>query len=236
MKNTSRRSFGEQLAVAIVTFLVIAFSSIATFGQQTATQSKDDKDCQRKEHDTPPPTLLMSGSWIFEVRTERNHDWSTRTATMEGGRTAYSHYVPAHDRCGAPATKPIHIAHIKIVDGSGEMLYRLDNDDKDHIKPIKIKTFMSADKAEFISVNTDAKNFVVTFFENRKLEKEEPSMDPEPEPTRKRQRALYKDNSGENKQIFGIEVVKDDYTVYGLKLDSIKAARELRIMIWWEEN
>jgi len=236
MKNTSRRTFGKQLAVAIAIFSVIVFSSIATFGQQTKTQSKDDKDCQRKEHDTPPPTLIMSGSWIFEARTETNHDWSTRTGTTEEGRTAYSHFVPAYDRCGAPATKPMHIAHIKIVDGSGEMLYRLDNDDNAHLAEIKIKTFMSADKSEFISLKANDKNFVITFFENRKLEKEEPSMDPEPEPTRKRQRALYKDNGGGNKQIFGIEVVKDDYTVYGVKLDGFKGARELRIMIWWEEN
>lgn len=234
MKNISRRTFGKQLAVAIAILSIIAFSSIATFGQQTATQSKADKDCQRKEHDTPPPTVLMSGSWIFEARTERNHDWSNTTTTTVEGRNAYIHNVPAYDGCGAPATKPIHIAHIKIVDGSGEMLYRLDNDNKDNVE---IKTFMSANNREFVTLKAADKNFVLSFFENRKLMKEEPSMDPQGDPTKKRQRALYKDTGGgADPQIYGIEVSRAGSIVYGMKLEGFKAARELRIMIWWEEN
>jgi hypothetical protein len=227
MKRTSRRSFGTQLAVAIATLSVIAFGN-TSLGQQTASQRKPSPDCQRKEHDTPPPTMLVSGSWIFEASTEKDHDWSTTTETTVGEQKAFNHYVPAYDRCGAAATADIYIAHVKIVDGSGEMLYHLDNDKKEEIK---VKTFMSAGKEEFVSLTTEKKNFVLTFFENRELKKEEPS---ESDKSKNRQRALYKDKGGNDGKIYGIEVSKDIYTVYGVKLDGHPAAQELRIMIWWE--
>ena len=236
MKKTSRLTFGKQLAVAIATLSVIAFSTSTALSQQTNTQTESSKDCERKEHDTPPPTVLMSGSWIFEARTEKNHDWSvTSNRMIEGGRKEYTHKVPAYDGCGKPAKKDIFIAHVKIVDGSGEMLYRLDNDKKERIE---IRTFMSSDKKESVTLKVYEKDFLITFFENRKLEKEEPSMDPEGDPKKKRQRALYKDTGGskDHPEIYGIEVSQADYTVYGKKLYGHKALKELRIMIWWEEK
>lgn len=231
MKTTSRRSFGKHLTGAIVTLPLTALAGKTALGEQP-DQQKPVLSNNRNEHDTPPPVIIMAGSCIFEARTEKDHVWTTFGSGNLGNKPARVHKVPAYDNNGDPANGPIHIAHIKIVDGSGEMLYRLDNDDKDDIT---ITTFLKKDKSELASLKADGTDFSITYLDNKKLEKEDPSMDPEEETKNKRQRAKYKDENAKDGKIYRIEVSGDKAGIlYGLKVNGHKAATELRVMVWWE--
>lgn len=239
MKKTSRRNFGKQLTGALAA-LPMATLATPIVSAQEKTQTKahgGDLVDIRNQHDTPPPVILMSGSWIFEARTELNHIWTTTAATTLGGKPALMHKVPAYDNQNNPATKPIYIAHIKIVDGSGEMLYRLDNEDKD---AIAINSYLKNDKTESAVLKTDNKDFVIVFLDDKKLENkaDDPSMDPEEDVKTipRRQRARYKNEKNKNGKIYSIEISGAKAGLLcALKLENHKAARELRIMCWWEQ-
>jgi hypothetical protein len=233
MKKTSRRSFGKQLTGAMAGLPLVNLPR-KTAGCGDDTQRNTSANSNRNEHDTPPPVIIGSGSLIFEARTESKHDWTTTAATTLGGRSALSHTFPAYDNAGQPATSNIHIAHVKIVDGSGEMVYRLDNGDKDDIT---ITILMDKGKSEIATLRTDKKNFIITFLDTKKLDSNagDPSMDTEDDPTKKRQRARYRDNAGNQKDIYGIEVASDKAgLLLSLKLQDHKARKELRVMSWWE--
>jgi hypothetical protein len=176
----------------------------------------------------------MSGSLIIEARTDKGHDWTKYDS--DGNR--FKHKVPIHDKDGNPPSGNIRFGHIKIVDGSGEMVYRLDNDYKD---PITVTAFMSKDKTEFVTLTVDGINLVIGLPDKRKLEQNasDPSMDPpdplDPKPEdKRRQRVRYKDTGGNEGKINHIEVSSNEVVLYGLKVDGYKAAKELRVMIWWE--
>jgi len=110
MKKTSRRSFGKQLTGFLVSLPVVA-TAIQVKGQ-------DQKDVGRpktqeeieKEHDTPPPVLIAEGSLTVETTSQFG-------GPVAAGQTRKKHFM------GVGA---LRIAHIKILDGSGEMLYRND--------------------------------------------------------------------------------------------------------------
>jgi len=235
MKKTSRRNFGKQLTAAMAA-LPLANLATNVSSNDSEPQKTSAVNNNRNEHDTPPPVLIGSGSLLFEARTEANHDWTTTTPTTLGGKAARSHAFPAYDNAGAVATGDIHIAHIKIVDGSGEIIYRLDNDDKQDI--ITITAYMDGGKSELATLTTNQRSFVITFLADKKLENKatDPSMDTDDDPKTKRQRARYKDSGGgAEKEIYGIEVSSVKLgPLYSLKLQGHKGRKELRVMSWWE--
>jgi hypothetical protein len=113
MKKTSRRSFGKQLsgALAAVPLATIALRESAS-AQRPARPRRQALDREFfNEHDTPPPVLVGEGSLTVET----THPFGN---SVPMGVSRKRHYVP--DYIG------YSIAHIKIVDGSGEMLYRND--------------------------------------------------------------------------------------------------------------
>jgi hypothetical protein len=75
------------------------------------------------QHDTPPPTLFMQGSCILEFGLFAA-DELRRIVSFD----SFENFLHEKEATrGAPDPSSLRIAHIKIVDGSGEMLYRFDN-------------------------------------------------------------------------------------------------------------
>jgi hypothetical protein len=132
-ESVSRRGFAKSIAAALA---VIPFASTLADAQrrrgQRRTGTRDSQsparraaapaaafDGSRNEHDTPPPVLFMNGSFIVE--TEKDFDPGDIIPTGSKKRHHIKPRVAANNR--------VFPAHIKIVDGSGEMLFRLDSKD-----------------------------------------------------------------------------------------------------------
>lgn len=72
------------------------------------------------EHDTPPPVLFMQGSCIVEIGFFEGED-------LEQVRRFGLH--PLFEEVDG-----VFIAHVKVVDGSGDMLFHFDNNNKDPLE------------------------------------------------------------------------------------------------------
>jgi hypothetical protein len=105
-KKTSRRSFGKQLTGAVA---AISIASLACKGEEKSeeTQTKGPLVQAKKiTHDTPPPTEIVDGSLAVESYVDFGNP------TAQGNRWQYK-------QSSSPK-----IAHIKILHGSGDMIYR----------------------------------------------------------------------------------------------------------------
>jgi hypothetical protein len=114
MKKTSRRHFGKQLTGALVSLPVVGSAIQLSAQQQTPDRKKVASQTaqteKKREHDTPPPVLIAEGSLTVETM-------SRFGGPMGAGQGRKKHHIDIGGK---------EIAHIKIVDGSGEMLYRND--------------------------------------------------------------------------------------------------------------
>ena len=93
-----------------------------------AEESEQDNPLNREiftSHNTPPPILFMEGSCIIEVP-----NWDPATQSLDD-------ILVETETAGLPENTRTQLltsvdeqflAHIKVVDGSGEMLFRFDND------------------------------------------------------------------------------------------------------------
>jgi len=97
----------------------------ATAGR-TPSQSKGGIEWKIfNEHDTPPPVLFMQGSCILEVGEPKSRD-------KEEAQTLAKMLLAGTKAAAFPA-RPF-IAHVKIVDGSGDKLYHFDNNNKQSLE------------------------------------------------------------------------------------------------------
>ncbi len=232
MKKTSRRRFGKQLAGAIAAIPVV--SSFA----EAEGQGRNKADIQTKqarifrEHDTPPPVLFMQGSFIIETA---ELDFDESGVTM-GSRKKYRRHP--HE----PMKTKVHLAHIKIIDGSGEILYRNDNimDDPSH-PPIDLRLAVTT-QSGVVNIASVANNFEIDTPGNKKLDKVDKVTHPDDQPmgTKRHARFRYKDaSSGSEESITGIRVTKGGSTVLFENSDLSDLAskgEELKIMVWLEET
>src|SRR6266545_3111654 len=86
-----------------------------------------------REHDTPPPILFMEGSCIVEVPNWDPLEQSLGDILVPAGDGEFLSYT-------LTSVAGEFLAHIKVVDGSGEMLYRFDNNaDPPHNLTIRLK-------------------------------------------------------------------------------------------------
>lgn len=119
---TSRRTFTKTIAAALA---AIPFASSLVNAQRKRRPTKPITDAKpkreaayrgdsRNEHDTPPPILMEMGS--FKVETERLFD----AIEENPGMRKKNHINPNG------TDNRVFPAHVKIVDGSGEMLFRYD--------------------------------------------------------------------------------------------------------------
>lgn len=114
MKKTSRRTFGKVMAASLASLPVmsIANASEGDSGVRNENTTAPQRFLDdRNQHDTPPTFTITQGSFIIEI------DKPLAFVTTGAGKKTYRRPKQNHDA---------HLDHIKIVDGSGEMLYRND--------------------------------------------------------------------------------------------------------------
>jgi hypothetical protein len=122
----SRRRFATSFAAALAAVPVASALASAqrrrergvTQQPQTPARTEDALAAQRErnEHDTPPPLLIINGSFIVETE----NDFAAGDIINIPGPKRRHNIRP---EAGKNRVFP---AHIKVVDGSGEILYRLD--------------------------------------------------------------------------------------------------------------
>jgi len=110
MKETSRRNFGKALA-AVLAFLPSV--SLANTNEASIPAESQKLSGKKNQHDTPPTFVISEGSFIVEL------DKPLEYVTTTGGKKRYR-------RRKAMGGHDAQLDHIKIVAGSGEMLYRND--------------------------------------------------------------------------------------------------------------
>src|SRR5262245_47086662 len=118
MKNTSRRNFGKALAAGLASLPAISLANanedrLGERHASSASGSQKKSQDKKNQHDTPPTFLISQGSFIIEI------DKPLELVTTSGGKKKYK-------RPKASGGLDAQIDHIKIVAGSGEILYRND--------------------------------------------------------------------------------------------------------------
>jgi hypothetical protein len=231
MKKTSRRRFGKQLAGAIAAIPIV--SSVVE-AQQPQTIKADSQKTQAKmfrEHDTPPPLVLMSGSMIIEARTDKN-DWGVGS---QSGNDRKHLILPKDNNDNPPPNgSNIFIAHVKIIDGSGDLLFKFDNDQSATKNvPIVVTAVMDGNANEKIRVSHEGRNFALLFpKDHRKIDKKANDL-----PMGKhRQRARYLDDNGsDSHELSSVAVMKGAQQLFFIETAELPSkGEELRILLWWE--
>ncbi|HEX8632698.1 MAG TPA: hypothetical protein VF703_00950 [Pyrinomonadaceae bacterium] len=223
---TSRRSFAKSVA-AVVAALPFAPALVNAQGSQqprrqepktTPVRVLDD----RNEHDTPPPVVVIQGSCIFEVAAAQdsigNHDDS-------GNRRKYR-IAPKN------MNSNIYIAHVKIADGGGEMLFRYDNDA--HKKPLGVAVTLSDERE--MNISAQGNRLEVELEKAKKLAVKSGDLTSSPSTSQNRRaRFRYMDNGGnDDHYIKSLRVFTNNVTLYQLDLSDLKQnGEELKMMIWW---
>jgi len=113
MKKTSRRRFGKQLTGAVAAMTITSLTGKAEIINTAQKPKAASEQIGFRTHDTPPPLEFINGSFVVEKENDFNN------TVMNGTRREY--------KVTAGRTT---LEHIKIVDGSGEMLYRKDGADQ----------------------------------------------------------------------------------------------------------
>jgi len=212
MKKTSRRSFGKQLtgALAAVPLASIAVSESAS-GQRPARPRRQDVVRNRfNEHDTPPPVMVGEGSLIVETTDPFG-------SSVPAGASRKKHFVDAYSGYS--------IAHIKIVDGSGEMLYRND-------KPRGAEVRIVLDDASEVKLGRIADGFYIDLPNDKDLGRAQPQ-------TSKRENKYRPKKSSADLAIAAIKIAENPTPASPLlfkiaKDDLNSRLEEARIMVWLE--
>ena len=242
MKRTSRRTFGKQLAGALVavplaSHLVEAHTNDQQkrSGRRAQQKRSDDRVRSqfRSEHDTPPPGLLMGGSLVFEVFSEKT-DWDADGPEVNG-KLKWSVKPKPYDNGTSPTN--IFIAHVKLVDGAGEMVFpTLNNEQKE---PIEITTTLVKNGQAFgdCKLVASGDHFEIELPSSKRLKKK---IFDNPANSR-RQRVRYMHHSGFNPdqcEWVGVKIVKGGVTYYERPdLTQLPGYDEtMRLMVWWENR
>jgi hypothetical protein len=104
MKKTSRRNFAKSIATALAATPLLVSKTAAT--QRKANDTKV-SPFDIRTHDTPPPLEVIDGSLRIE-----SHDDHTEKHDQVKNRWYYDN--PAYP----------NMAHIKVLHGSGDLIYR----------------------------------------------------------------------------------------------------------------
>lgn len=239
MKRTSRRTFGKQLAGALAAVPLasrLVEAQRKRSGGQAQQRKPDDKVRSqfKSEHNTPPPGLFMGGSLVFEVFSEKD-DWDFDGAPANGRRKWYVKPRPYDN--GGPSPTNIFIAHLKLVDGAGEMVFPTVNNPQK--EPIDITITLNKGGQVFGDCHLIASgdHFEIDVPSTKRLKKK--SFDP-PANSR-RQRVRYMHQSGFNPdqcEWVGVKIVKGGVTQYDIPdLTTWPGYDEtMRLMVWWENR
>ncbi|HEY3103244.1 MAG TPA: hypothetical protein VGJ69_06605 [Pyrinomonadaceae bacterium] len=234
MKKTSRRTFGRQLGTAIAALPLVPAIVEARDDQKPMPPSQKAKPKFLSEHNTPPPGDLMGGSLVFEAYTAKN-DWDT-DGGASGGRRKWSVKPLPYGNGTSPAN--IYLAHLKLIDGAGEMLFHFDNDSTgDHATPIRITATLEKLGMPFgdLQITTAGNHFEVDVPDTKRIKKK--ANDP---PSNKlRQRVRYMHETGANPDEcdwVGLKIMKGAVELLNIpNLTALPGYDEsMRLLFWWE--
>lgn len=234
MKKTSRRRFGKQLTGALVSLPVM---TTVLEGHQQKTQEQKKTAQAEKEHNTPPPMFFMPGSLIIEAATNKN-DWDSFQQPQQTDRKTWS-VMPKPYPNGGPQPINIYIAHVKVLDGSGEMIYHLDNESTTE-KGIPIKITASVYKANgnFFGdciLTPSGNHFELSVPNDKKIKQNNINTDPSTNPgLRQRARFMHAANDDENFIFKKLKIDKGTVNLFDEQdLPSFPGYSDLRVMVWW---
>lgn len=246
MEITSRRSFTKSIvgaigAIPILSSLVEGQRKKRRISGKVKGRNKPKAISEnpvdvRKEHDTPPPVLFMQGSFIVETAEADFDESDVITGTGMGSRKKYRRYP--HET----GKMKVHLAHLKVIDGSGEILYRNDNImDDPHHPPMDLRVAV-ATEGGVVNIASVANNFELDIPREKKFEKVDKMSHPDDQPMghKRMARFRYKDvSSGTEHRITGVKVTKGaSMALFEINdlTDLPSKGEELRIMVWLEET
>ena len=183
-----------------------------------------------KEHDTPPPFIFMEGSCIIEVP---HFDPATQPLNTI--------FVPHQGGVVITTVGEPFLAHVKVVDGSGEMLFRFDNNaDPAHDLSMRLNLtrFEAGHRVsvgEFILISADGE-LRASFPQGYKIDFR--LGDPAMSNSRFRLR-LLEEGSNEDVDISQVHIYKDtdqgSIPLYSVVFSDLKSeGKELKVMLWTE--
>lgn len=185
------------------------------------------------QHDTPPPVLFMEGSCIMEFGYLETRD----RAEIIDFRT-FQRFLKESKRPAAvrKAEEGFVIAHVKIVDGSGEMLYRFDNKQQDRISVSLVLNSREGSPLGEFSLSVSGYQFLVSFPSTTKIDVKN-GDDPMNE-RRVRLRCLDA-ASGDDIEISGVRIEKrvgpGSIPLYACSFGDLNSqGKELKVMCWYE--
>jgi len=239
MKKTSRRTFAKQLTGALAALPLTS----AVVGAQKQRRTRKQRELSRSvlrtefrsEHNTPPPGLFMGGSLVFEAFSDKD-DWDLDgDIDQQTNRRKWSVLPKPYDNGMTPTN--IYIAHIKFIDGAGEMVFPTYNNDTNKETPIVITATLKKNGQGFgeCVLTTAGDHFELTLPTNKRLRKK----DPDPPANSRRQRVRYMHPTISNPdrcEWVGLLIKKGNDTIYDEpNLPHLPAYDEtLRLMVWWE--
>lgn len=230
--NASRRRFTKSIAAAAAALPLVSTLAGAQDGPRAGAAQRTDAQPQdrtpelrqhRNEHDTPPPVLVMSGSCILEIAADGD---TVGPKDDSGGRRKYR--VTPKDITGN-----FYLAHVKVVDGSGEMLFRLDNTTAD---PVEVILALSDTKE--VRLAAEGGKLLIELEKTKKFDKKvgDPPMSAGTS-RNKRTRFRYMDDAPGSAEpdIKFVRVFRKGRQLFDLELDTLRShGEELKVMLWWE--
>lgn len=229
----SRRKFTQSVAGSLVAVPLVASLAEAQEGKgrggSKTTQSRQTwpRGPQTKnefdifsQHDTPPPILFMEGSMIVE----KNGDFDDVVTT--GGRK--KHMIEP-DTSGQKLVP----SHIKVIDGSGETLYRNLQANDCQITFTLTDGVVNAGSEPNGGPNNE-KHFVIDTDSNKRLAKS--SGADKPTGKKRDTRFRHKDSGGNERSIVSVKITEANVVLFNVVLAKLLSkGDELRVMVWLEQ-
>ena len=217
--NRSRRNFAKSVALALSAAPLASTIVTAHSGENVDTQRTRAGSVERT-HDTPPPLTFENGSFVLErVGEFQGSDIVVNSTT---NRREYRHR-PLSGTTISPA-------HIKIVDGSGEMLYRNDHAD-DCVISVVVDMGGGATSVVNAQRSSDQSRFVIDVDSTKTLDKGNHVFNDKP--TSKKRNRRYRHAGADS--IKEITIRRSTGVLYYVFVPDLPAnGDDLKIMIWLE--
>jgi hypothetical protein len=177
----------------------------------------------------------MDGSLIIEASTDKS-DWDS-PQQMGTSRRKWL-VTPRPYLGGPPVPQKIYIAHIKVVDGSGDILFPFDNSATiDKQTQIEVTaTVIKNGTAATCHVTIEGNNFTMDAPNGKKINKKQNDL---PTGQVRNQRVRFMEDSPGNVDDFvftALRIDKGPANLFNVDLTSLASkGRDLRVMLWWEE-